>query len=99
MSDPGPIKDSLNSLAARLGLEHPWESARIFSRWEAIVGPEVANRCRPVSLKAGVLTVKTESAAWASELRYLGPAMVRRVNEELGSNVVREVKATVSVPA
>lgn len=79
-------------LAAGLGLEHPMESARLFSAWPAIVGPDVAAKCRPTGLKNGVLKVRTSSAAWASEFRYLAPEMIKRVNAELGKQVVKEIK-------
>jgi hypothetical protein len=73
-------------------MEHPAETARIFASWEQIVGPEVAARCRPTSLKGGVLKVRTESAVWASEFRYLSADVIARINSELGKPVIREVK-------
>ncbi len=56
------------------------------------MGPEVAARCRPTSLKGGLLKVRTESAVWASEFRYLSADVIRRINTTLGKQVVGEVK-------
>lgn len=90
--DPVRIAGTLGALARGWGMESPIESARIFSSWDRIVGPEVAARCRPTSLKGGVLKVRTESAVWASEFRYLSADVIRRINSDLGAQIVREVK-------
>jgi hypothetical protein len=90
--DPVSIRSVLFDGARRWGLDHPIESARIFSRWAELVGEQVAARCEPVSLSRGVLKVRAASAPWASELRYLAPEVIRRVNAGVGREVVRELK-------
>lgn len=92
VAEPASIGRLVAQLAADLGIEHPMESARLFSAWEAIVGPEVGAKCRPTALKNGILKVRTASAAWASEFRYLAPEMIKRVNKELGADIVKEIK-------
>lgn len=92
MPEPSSIGGLLAKLAANLGVEHPIESARLFSTWATIVGPEVAAKCLPTGLKDGVLKVRTSSPAWASEFRYLAPEIIKRVNAELGKQVVKEIK-------
>ncbi|MEX0791329.1 MAG: DUF721 domain-containing protein [Actinomycetota bacterium] len=91
-NDPIRLGGTLSALARTWGFESPIETARIFSAWAQIVGPEVAARCRPTSLKGGVLKVRTESAVWASEFRYLSADVIRRINTELGKEIVREIK-------
>lgn len=95
MSEPAGIRRLLVELAGKWGIDHPAETVRLFVAWERIVGPEVAWRCEPVVLKSGVLKVRAESAAWAAELRYLGPEIARRVNQELGGELVKEVRITI----
>jgi hypothetical protein len=73
-------------------MESPLESAAIVASWSEIVGQDVAAKCRPTSLKAGVLRVRTESPAWASEFRYLAAEVIRRINAQFGREVVKEVK-------
>lgn len=92
MNEPVPIAGLIAKLAADLGIEHPIESARLFWDWDNIVGAQVAARCRPTSLKEGVLKVKTSSATWAAECRYLAPEMINRVNKELGKSIVKEIR-------
>jgi predicted nucleic acid-binding Zn ribbon protein len=99
MADPNGIREVLLELAARIGLEHPGETARLFSAWEEIVGEAVARRCEAVSLRGGVLTVAANTTAWAAELKYLAPEMIRRVNGDLGREVVTEVRVFVKRPS
>ena len=38
--------------------------------------------------KKGKLVVRTDSTAWATQLRLLAPSVVRRLNEDLGHGTV-----------
>lgn len=98
MPDPTPIGGTLRGLARAWGIADPDETAQLFVSWEQIVGPEVASKCRPSSLKGGVLKVSTESSAWAWELKYLSAEMVRRVNQSVGKPLVKEIKPWVRPP-
>jgi predicted nucleic acid-binding Zn ribbon protein len=64
----------------------------VFSRWTDIVGIDVAQHCAPQSYAEGVLTVQADSTAWATQVRLLAPALVRRLNEELGDGTVLRVQ-------
>ncbi len=65
----------------------------VFSRWEVMVGREVAQHCTPESFDrtdagGGKLVVRTDSTAWATQMKLLAPTVVRRLNEELGDGTV-----------
>lgn len=92
MPDPSPIGGTLRNLARGWGIADPDETAQLFVAWEQIVGPEVAAKCKPSSLKGGVLKVRTESSAWAWELKYLSAEVISRINKSLGKPVVTQVK-------
>ena len=49
---------------------------------------DVAEHCTPESFDEGRLVVRTDSTAWATQLRLLAPTLVRRLNEELGHGTV-----------
>jgi len=92
VGDPPRIGRLLEGAIGSGGPERSIHSARLFHSWRSIVGAEVADRCTPTSLKAGVLRVKVTTPAWATELRYLAPEMIKRVNASLGGVVVKQVK-------
>jgi predicted nucleic acid-binding Zn ribbon protein len=60
----------------------------LFARWASIVGTDIAAHCTPEGYDDGVVTVRTESTAWATQLRILATTVVRRLNEELGHGAV-----------
>ena len=68
-------------------------------RWAEVVGPEVAARSTPVALNAGVLSIRTDGAAWASELTLLQRSIAEKVDSYLGGGVVREVRVSAGPPA
>lgn len=91
-AEPGRLGSVLAALARGWGMEDPLETARLFAGWEQVVGSCVAARCRPTSLRGGVLKVRTESAIWASEFRYLAPEVIKKINAAAGKSLVKEVK-------
>lgn len=82
----------LDATLGRLVTEHGWEVdlrvQGVFGRWPELVGDEVAQHCTPESFADGRLVVRTDSTAWATQLRLLAPTLVRRLNEELGHGTV-----------
>lgn len=63
----------------------------VMGRWPAIVGPEVAQHCTPVTFEAGVLTVRADSTAWATQLRMLTSSILGRLEGEVGKDTVTEL--------
>ncbi|GAA4372575.1 DUF721 domain-containing protein [Nocardioides caricicola] len=82
----------LDSTLGRLVADHGWELDLrvhgVFGRWAELVGDDVAAHCTPESFADGKLVVRTDSTAWATQLRLLAPTVVRRLNEELGHGTV-----------
>lgn len=86
--DPQPLDDSLSRLVADRGWEVDLRVQSVFGRWAELVGAEVGAHSRPETLTDGKLVVRTDSTAWATQLKYLAPTVVRRLNEELGDGIV-----------
>lgn len=76
----------------RLIANHGWELdlkvQGVFGRWAELVGSEIADHCTPESFDDGRLVVRTDSTAWATQLKLLTPTVVRRLNSELGEGTV-----------
>jgi hypothetical protein len=90
--DPEGIGSLVGRVARDLGLAEVVATGRLFRNWEEIVGPQVAARSQPLSLRSGVLRIQTDSAAWAAEVRYLAPEVLRRANAALGGEVARQLE-------
>jgi hypothetical protein len=57
------------------------DEARAYSAWARAVGDPVAGGTRPKAFRRGQLTIECASSVWANELTYLGPEILRRMNE------------------
>lgn len=97
--DPQTLDATLGRLIAEQGWGSDVRVHGVFSRWDAMVGRDVAQHVRPVSYvredsdagPGGRLVVKTDSTAWATQMRLLAPTVVRRLNQELGDGTVRVI--------
>jgi predicted nucleic acid-binding Zn ribbon protein len=90
--DPQLLTNTLGRLMREQGWEVDVAVHGVMSRWPSIVGPEMASHCTPESYQDTELTVRTDSTAWATQVRLLAPDLVRRLNAELGDGTVTRVK-------
>jgi predicted nucleic acid-binding Zn ribbon protein len=86
--DPQLLDSTIGRLIAEQGWGTDVRVHGVFSRWEVMVGRDVAAHCTPEAFDAGRLVVRTDSTAWATQMKLLAPTVVRRLNEELGDGTV-----------
>jgi len=89
---PSHVSDSLDHLAATLGLGGLDALQKLFLEWDAIVGDDVARHCRPTSLNGGILVVRAVASEWAVELSWMTELIAERCNDALGDAQVTEVR-------
>lgn len=89
--DPQPLDSTIGRLVAEQGWASDVRVHGVFSRWDHLVGRDVAQHCTPESFHEGRLVVRTDSTAWATQMRLLAPTAVRRLNEEIGDGTVRVI--------
>ena len=89
--DPQPLARLVDSLVTTQDWTEHTRVGAVFGRWSALVGPDIAAHCRPETLTEGELLVVAESTAWATQLRLLGPTLLRRLEEALGPGVVTKL--------
>jgi predicted nucleic acid-binding Zn ribbon protein len=70
-TDPQLISDVLKNLIQ----DREWQSGiaegNLFANWESIVGSEIAEHTEPIAILEGVLTIRTSSTAWATQLNLI----------------------------
>ncbi len=70
-TDPQLISDVLKNLIR----DRDWQSGiaegNLFANWENIVGAEIAEHTEPIAILDGVLTIRTSSTAWATQLNLI----------------------------
>jgi predicted nucleic acid-binding Zn ribbon protein len=67
----------------------------VFSRWEDVVGPAVAEHCRPSTLVRGTLVVEVDDPVWATQLRYLATTIIERLTDGAGPGAVTRIDVRV----
>jgi predicted nucleic acid-binding Zn ribbon protein len=89
--DPQPLSTALDALLADQGWQTEAAVGSVFGRWDQLVGPDVAAHTRPERFNDGELVVIADSSAWATQMRLLASAVLRRLNTELGHGTVTRV--------
>ncbi|HSY14625.1 MAG TPA: DciA family protein [Jatrophihabitantaceae bacterium] len=94
--DPQPMGGVLAGLFEDRGWQRPVTEARVFADWEGLVGRDIAQHCRPITLRDGELRLSAESTAWATQLRMMSGSLLAKLVAQLGPNVV--VRLSISGP-
>jgi len=84
----------LSRALRRLGMEDELKGWQAVEEWPRLVGTRVACHTRAVGFKEGTLRVEVEGSAWMHELSFLKQDLIRRINQHLGSRLVRDVRFT-----
>lgn len=90
--DPQLLEATVDRIVAERGWDLDLRVHGVFARWPELVGEEVGAHCHPESFADGRLVVRTDSTAWATQLKLLAPTVVRRLNEELGHGTVTVIE-------
>jgi predicted nucleic acid-binding Zn ribbon protein len=90
--DPQPLGRLASRLAADRGWSDRLAGGQVFGKWKTLVGGDIAEHTKPVSLNDGELTVQAESTAWATQLRLLQRQILKRISDGVGKDVVRRIK-------
>jgi hypothetical protein len=88
---PRPVADSLAAVTRNLGGAGGPALVDLLNRWPEVVGEQLAAHCRPVSLRAGTLTIAADEPAWGAQLGWLEADLRRRLDEALGAGVVTRI--------
>jgi predicted nucleic acid-binding Zn ribbon protein len=90
--DPQLLGGEVDRLIGERGWALDLQVRGVFARWTEIVGPEIGAHTTPETLTDGTLVVRTDSTAWATQLKLLAGSVVARVNAELGDGTVTVVE-------
>lgn len=90
--DPLTIGDQLDRLVGDRGWQVDVAAGSVMGRWSEIVGSQVAEHCEPVSFEEGILSVRADSTAWATQIRLLSSSLLGRIGDAVGQDVVHELR-------
>ncbi len=90
--DPKLLGEQLDQFVTERGWVGDVAVGAVIGRWPQIVGPEIAQHCAPLDFVDGILTVRGDSTAWATQLRLLSSSLLTRLAEEVGDGTVTELR-------
>jgi len=90
--DPRGVGDVLQSLTSEMGWDSPLAQAEVLAGWTEIVGAETAAHALPIGIEEGVLTVRCDSTAWATQLRRMNAAITTKITTRFVAAGIQSVK-------
>jgi predicted nucleic acid-binding Zn ribbon protein len=90
--DPSLLGDQMDRLLLDRGWNLDVAVGAVMGRWPEIVGPDVAEHCKPVTFSDGVLTVRADSTAWTTQMRLMSSSILGRLESEVGKDAVTELR-------
>jgi len=89
--DPVLAEQVVSALVEQQGWSERTAVAAAMARWDDIAGPEIAAHVQAESFDRGVLTLRADSTAWATQMRLLLPTVRRSIDAAVGSGVVADI--------
>ncbi len=89
--DPKLLSSAVEDLVRAKGWTTDVNVHTLLARWPLLVGAANAEHSRPEAYADAVLTVRTDSTAWATQLRMMAPQLVALLNSHLGDGTVTRV--------
>jgi predicted nucleic acid-binding Zn ribbon protein len=90
--DPRGIDDILAGLTTKLGWTSPLARAELLDSWVELAGAETAQHSEPVSIEDGVLHVRCDSTAWATQLRLMRGQITTSIAQRFPDAGIESVK-------
>lgn len=85
------LGDALKELMDTYKLNAKMNEVRLYEAWDRVLGPTIANHTVSKQLIDGRLLIRLDSAALRNELSFSKSKLVNTLNEELGTEMVKEI--------
>jgi predicted nucleic acid-binding Zn ribbon protein len=90
--DPRGIDAILDGLTNRLGWNSSLAKADLLASWIELAGAETALHSEPVGIEDGILTVRCDSTAWATQLRLMRGQITTSIAQRFPDAGIESVK-------
>jgi predicted nucleic acid-binding Zn ribbon protein len=90
--DPRGLGDVVDALASQLGWNSALAKSDLLEGWEELAGAETARHAVPDQIADGVLVVRCESTAWATQLRMMRSELLVRIAERFPDAGIESIR-------
>lgn len=85
------LKQAIDKLLAHYKLRGKFDETGVVAMWSEIMGTAVANRTKQIYIHQRKLFVRIESSVVKNELLIVKSAIVDKLNEKAGSQVIMDI--------
>ncbi len=97
---PEIIGEILRKVLKKRNIPHDSTDRRLIDLWARAVGPQIAARTRPETVKRGTLHVRVSSPVWMHQLQFLKEEICGKINEISGNREIRGLYLSIGeIPA
>lgn len=91
--DPSTVADAIAGLVGDRGWQAATAIGRIWGEWASLVGPTLAEHVKPEAFDrtTGLLTLRADSTAWATQVRMLSSQLRKRLQGEIPGGIVSDI--------
>lgn len=91
IDDPQSINSVISELVSARAWEQGLAEGSLFTEWMTVVGIDIGSHSTPISLVDGLLTIKTSSSAWATQLTLMSEHLLKRISDSAPGALVEEI--------
>jgi predicted nucleic acid-binding Zn ribbon protein len=88
------LKDIVERMIKVSGMEEVYLEYRVVRDWKNIVGEGIARNVKAVECREGILKLFCPNAIWRNELIFLKKDIIKKINDFIGKEVVRDIRFT-----
>lgn len=88
------LGDLVKSGIERVGLKGAVQEKAAADIWAEVVGEKTASVTKAEMVRDGIIYVNCRDSMWAQELHFLRPIIIRKLNEKLGAEIIKEIRLT-----
>ena len=86
------IQVAIQNFLKKSGLNSGVEQQEALKIWGETVGNKISKNTEPMSVKNGVLVIKTTNSVWKQELQIQKTEIIKRLNKRLKKNIIKEIR-------
>lgn len=87
-----PLSDILPSILDKLKISDKLKEQKVLLIWNKIVGDKIKYHTKPFKIENNILTVLVDNSTWMQELTFLKTEIIKKLNEAIGADVVKDIK-------
>jgi len=73
------------------GQEQRFRELKVFEEWDKVLGEEIRENARPVSVNQGRLVVSVRNSIWLTELGFARQKLKSKLNRALGKGTIKDI--------